>query len=70
MEAVHIRPKLEAVDDMLMQTLDSAQALDESTNPAVVAQAMRDAALAEAVAGKAKQVADLLRESVTPPVVG
>lgn len=70
MEAVHIRPKLEAVDDMLTQTLDSAQALEESTNPAVVARAMRDAELAEAITGKTKQIADLLRESVTPPVVG
>jgi hypothetical protein len=68
--AKRIRTKVEAADDTLTQALVDAQALDESTLPVAVAQAMRDADLADAVAGKARQVADLLRESVTPPVVG
>jgi phosphoribosylcarboxyaminoimidazole (NCAIR) mutase len=67
---VSIRSKVEAADDALTQAILSAQTLSEHTDTIAVAHAMRDAELADAVAGKAATVADLLRASVTPPVVG
>lgn len=63
-----IRAKLETADEALTQALDKAQMLDES--PSILAQAMKAADLADAVAGKAKQIASLLREAATPPVGG
>jgi hypothetical protein len=65
-----VRSKLEVADDALSQGKLRAELLSEHTDPIAVAQATRAAELAEAIAEKATKVADLLRESVTTPVVG
>jgi hypothetical protein len=63
-----IRAKLETADDALTRALDKAHRLDES--PSILAQAMKAADLADALAGKAEQIARALRDAATPPVGG
>ncbi len=69
-DVASIRASVIAADEGLTNAIRDARALDEIPYPEVQAQAIRDAELADAVAGKGKEIAGLLRDAATPPVGG